>query len=414
MTSRWMRAAAVLALVAVGPAPALAFDTVDAIPWPSAGAFYPGYVGDPARPWSVRAYGGVMWDDNVRRRPGGDETSDFISRVGLGGRYSARVIGRQSIAVDGYGEYRNYDKLSQFDHFAYGLRGQWLWQLGNQLAGVASLRRVHRLADIGETSSAIRDLVTADYFDLGAGYRFHPDLRLTGGVGANRIAHDGRDLETTHSTGARAGIEYISGLGNTVGLEYRHSEGGAPVDPLLGLGAFEDNDYEENSIAATLFYSLGAQLRVRGRLGHTERTYTQLSAANFSGTTGSGAIEWLPGVKVRFTVEAYREPDPVIDATALYVDRKGLAFGAAWAITYKLVFSARYFREQRLYSGDPLVVGSGLQRDELVRITRLGLGWEPERRWQFSTALDFGDRSSNLIDRDYEYTAVTLNLQWQF
>jgi hypothetical protein len=165
MTPSWMRAAALLGLLALGPATALAFDTVDALPWPSAGAFYPGYVGDPVRPWSIYAYGGAMWDSNVRRTST-NERSDIISRLGVGGRYAQRIVGRQSIAADGYVEYRDYHELNQFDHTAYGFRGQWLWELGNQLSGAASWRRVHRLADIGETGSNIADLITADYFDL--------------------------------------------------------------------------------------------------------------------------------------------------------------------------------------------------------------------------------------------------------
>ena len=39
----------------------------------------------------------------------------------------ARIVGRQSVAADGYVEYRNYDELNQFDHTAYGFRGRWLW-----------------------------------------------------------------------------------------------------------------------------------------------------------------------------------------------------------------------------------------------------------------------------------------------
>ena len=414
MTSRWIRAAGLLApLVTLSPLPALAFDTIDALPWPSAGRFYPGYVGDPYEPWSIYAYGGAMYDSNVRRTPAG-EISDIISRVGLGGRYAARVVGRQSVAVDGYAEYRTYDELSQFNHMAYAVRGQWLWELGNQLSGVASARRTHRLADIGETSSAIKDLVTEDRLDLTGAYRFHPEWRLTGAVGTTRVAHDGRALDTTHSFGYRGGIEYVSGLGNTIGVEYRHAEGDAPVDELFGFGAFADNDYDEDSVSLTLFYAITAQLRVRGRIGHTERTYTQVTGADFSGTTGRGTIEWLPGAKILFTVSAYREPDPVIDATALYVERSGVLFGAAWAMTYKLVLSAGLLDERRVYRGDPVVITGAPQRDEVVRVLRLGLGWEPERRWQFGSAIDYGTRSSNFLGRDYDYTAVSLNLRYQF
>ena len=103
MTSRWIRAAGLMAVsAALGTAPAYAFETVDTLPWPSAGRF-PAYPGDPIPPWSIAAYGGAMYDTNVRRLSS-DETDDLITRLGIGGRYTARVIGRQSIAIDGYGE----------------------------------------------------------------------------------------------------------------------------------------------------------------------------------------------------------------------------------------------------------------------------------------------------------------------
>ena len=406
MISRWIRAAGLLALA---PATALAFDTVDALPWPSAGRF--GYPGDPIRPWSVFAYGGTMYDTNVRRDNTG-ETADWISRVGVGGRYAARVVGRQSIALDGYGEYRSYDELSQFDHFAYGLRGAWLWELGNQLSGVASVSRTHRLSDLAETRVDEREMITADRFDLTGAYRFHPDWRLTGGVATTRTAHEGR--ETTHAFGARGGIAHVSPLGNAVGLEVRYAEGEAPEDEA-GIGSFPDNEYEETEVALTLAYVLTAQIRLRGRLGHTERTYSQVPASNFSGTTGRGAIEWAPSVKTLLTLEAYREPDSVIDIDALYVDTRGVAVGVAWAATYKLVFSLRALSERRLYKGDVLAASSGLPpRDETTRVLRFGVGWEPERRWQLSTSVDFGNRDSNILTQDYDYTAYTANIRYTF
>lgn len=411
MISRWIRAAALLALA---PGSALAFETVDALPWPSAGRFAPGYEGDPLRPWSISAYGGTMYDTNVRRTST-DETSDFISRVGVGGRYAARVVGRQSVTFDGFGEYRTYDELDQYNHFAYGLRGAWLWELGNQLSGVASAERIHRLNDIGETATRVKDMITLDRLELTGGYRFHPDWRVTGGVASTRLEHDGRPIDTAHSVGWRAGIEHVSPLGNTVGIEVRHREGDAPVDESLGIGAFPNNEYREDEVALTAAYALGAQLRVRGRIGQTERTYTQLTGNDFSGTTGRGAIEWLPGVKTRFILEAYREADPLIDIDALYADLRGVAFRAAWAPTYKVVLSLRAVNERRIYKGDPRVQLSGaLLRDETLRTLSFGLGWEPERHWQFGSSVDFGTRESNLLGRDYDYTAIALNLRYSF
>jgi hypothetical protein len=411
MISRWIRAAALPAALALGPATTLAFETVDTLRWPSAGMFPP-YPGDPIAPWGLFAYGGTMYDSNVVRRATG-ETADWISRVGIGGRYTARVYGRQSIALDGYGEYRTYDELSQFNHFAYGLRGQWLWELGNQLAGTASVSRTQRIGDLAETRT--KEIIIADRFDLTAGYRFHPNWRLTGGMGGSHVENDSRDVDTTTTFGMRGGIAYVSALGNSVGIELRHVEGQAPIEDLPGFGTFPGNEYEEDEVAFTLTYALGVTLRLRGRLGYTERTYSEFPASNFSGTTGRGTVEWQLGAKTLLTFDAYRVPDSVIDVDALYVDLRGFGMGIHWAPTYKVVLSARGLSERRVYRGDALAGSTGLPpRDETTRVIRFGVGWEPERRWQLSTGVDFGTRTSNLLGRDYDYTAFMANLRWTY
>jgi hypothetical protein len=411
MISRWIRAAALPAALAFGPATTLAFETVDTLRWPSAGVFAPTYIRDPLLPWSIFAYGGTMYDTNVLRRP--DQTADWISRIGVGGRYTARVYGRQSIALDGYGEFRTYDELSEFNHFAYGLRGQWLWELGNQLAGTAAVSRTQRLGDLAETRT--KAIIVSDRFDLAGAYRFHPDWRLTGGIGGSRVENDSRAVETTRTLGTRGGIGYVSPLGNSVGIELRHAQGEEPIDDRVGIGSFPGNEYEENEAAFTLTYALGETLRLRGRLGYTERTYTEFPASNFSGTTGRGHVDWRVGAKTLLTFEAYRIPDSVIDVDALYVDVRGVGMGIHWAPTYKLVLSARGLSERRIHRGDVLAASTGLPpRDETTRVIRFGLGWEPERRWQLSTGVDFGTRTSNLLARDYDYTAFMANLRWTY
>ena len=153
MISRCIRAVAMLASLGFASG-ALAFASVDTMLWPSSGAF-PAYPGPELRPWSLKAYGGVMYDNNVLRLDPeifGADLSDVIARVGVGGSYAARVYGRQAVVLDGYVEYRDYDKFNNLDHYAYGTRADWLWQLGNQLDGTAGWRRTQRLADLGETA----------------------------------------------------------------------------------------------------------------------------------------------------------------------------------------------------------------------------------------------------------------------
>ena len=414
MTLRCVRTAGLIGLLALASAPALAFETIDTMLWPSDGAF-PAYPGEGRRPWGLRAYAGTMYDSNVTRIPVA-ERSDLISRIGAGGSYAGRVYGRQSVVIDAYGEWRAYQELDRLNHFAYGTSAEWLWELGNDLAGAIGWRRTNRLAELGERGIARKEMITTDRFDAGGAYRISPDFRLTGGMG---WVHTERDdpLEGEDSDNAwagRGGIEYVSGLGNTIGLEARYGEGDAEVSDVL-VGDFPNNRYKQRELAVTLAYAVTAGLRVRGRLGHTTREYTDLPEENFSGTTGRAAVEWRPGVKTLLILEVYRQADPIVDADALHVDRRGALFGVSWAATAKLVFGARFVQERRLYVGDPsAVIVGGPLRDDTLRTARFSIGWEPERHWQFATALDFGDRDSNILGQSYDYTAVSLNLQYRY
>jgi len=414
MTSRFIRAVASLASLGFASG-ALAFTSVDAMLWPSSGAF-PAYPGPDLRPWSLRAYGGTMYDTNVQ----GLDTdifgsrSDWISRLGIGGSYGARIYGRQAVILDGYVEYRDYDKNNNLDHTEYGTRADWLWQLGNQLDGVIGWRRTQRLGDLGELAVPRKNMITEDRFDAGGAYHFAPDWRLTAGAGWVHAETEGRRADPTNNWAARAGIEHVSPLGNTLGLEARYGEGDSGIDDPL-IGSLPNNRYQQRDLAATLAYNLAADLRVRGRLGYTSRTYTDLPESDFEGATGRGAVEWRPGVKTLMVFEVYRNADPIIDADALYVDRRGALVALSWAATAKLVFGTRLTNERRIYQGTPgQLLLNGPLRDETVRLLTFTAGWEPERFWQFSAAVDFGTRESNIFGRNYDYTAYTLNLKYEF
>jgi hypothetical protein len=89
-----------------------------------------------------------------------------------------------------------------------------------------------------------------------------------------------------------------------------------------------------------------------------------------------------------------------------------VAFGPRWAVTEKLVLSARLARERRKFQGDPALTAGATLRDEVVNLLRFAVGWEPQRRWQLGLALDRGARDSNLDGRDYDFTAVMGNVAY--
>jgi hypothetical protein len=406
---------ALFPLLMAPAAVALAFETVDTLPWPSAGTF-PAYPREDVRPTDVWFQGGVMRDDNILRRETATQ-GETVARFGAGIRHDQRIVGRQRVIVEARGDLYSFDRFTELDHFAYSALGDWRWEIGNDLSGSVLLAREKRLVDISETQVAVRDMITGTRFGASGGYLVTPSFRLRAGFAAGQTDRDLRADAETRSNAVTVGADYVSRLGNALGVEVRKAEGDAPVPELVApTGTFVDNDYEEREVAVVASYALGPQLRTDGRLGRTKRTYTQLPGRDFDGSTGRLRVEWLPGNKTILGFDAYKEPRSIIDIGASHIIVKGVSFGPSWAATAKLVFSARLIREERTYEGDPalfLVPGTSL-RDDRINALRFGVGWEPLRQWQAGFAIDRGERESNIAGRDYQYSAFTANLAWRW
>jgi hypothetical protein len=400
-------------LLATASLAAHGFEAIDTLPWPSRG-LYPAYPREDDRPTDYWIQGGVLRDDNVLRTEGG-ERSDTVTRLGAGIRHEQRIVGRQRVRLEARGDFYKYNELSELDHFAYAARGDWLWEVGNQLSGTVSLGAVRRQVDISETREERLDTATELRAGATAGYLITPRFRVRGGVAGSRTERSEARETEMRATSVTLGADYVSPLANTIGLEYRNTNGEAPtlefVDPL---GAFVSNDYREQEISLVATYALGAQLRTGWRLGRTSRDYDQIPGRDFRGTTGRVFVDWLPGTKTILSFEAYREPRSVIDVAASHVLIEGISFGPSWAVTNKLVLSARVVRERRELEGDPelvLVAGTPL-RDDRVNLLRFAVGWEPQRRWQVGLGIERGERESNRVGRDYDYSSVMGNLAY--
>ena len=404
-----MRRALAGVLLAAVPVAASAFEAIDTLPYPSTGAF-PAYAGEPARPGRLFADAGVMYDDNFLRRPSGQQ-SEIITRLGLGATYDQRIYGRQGLRLDARADLFKYDRFSDLDHVGYGLRGEWRWELGNQLAGTLGYARRRFQAARGENQSATQDLVTDQRLYGTAAYAITPDWRLRGALAGGKIERPDTVTADASVTSAAAGIDYATPLGNTVGVEVRSASGDAPVSVLFDpTGQFNGNEYDETEIAALAAYNVGPTLRLSARVGKTEREYTLLPDFNFKGTTYRFDAGWRPGNKTLLALEVYRRPRSIIDLETTQTIARGIVFGPSWAPTAKLVFSARIVREDR---DSPADVGL-LPREEVLRGYRLAAGWEATRRFHFGVAWDTGERRSSRLGRDFDYNAFMLNGRFVF
>lgn len=394
---------------------ALAFEAVDTLRSSSTGGF-PAYEAEPAPLSLFWVQAGALADSNPLRRSSGSPT-DEVFRLGVGGRKDTRVIGRQTLHLEGELDGYLWNRNSELDNLAYGATGEWLWELGNDLSGVIGISRRRYQRDLAYLQAPIRDMITETHYLANGAYRLGPSFRLRAGVDHVNTNVEVATVNELNATTGIVGLDYVTGLGNTLGLEYRATRGDAPVNQLLDpLGLQVNNDFNEHTVAATIAY-LNPFFRLGGYIGRTKRSYSQIAGRDFEGTTWRGDADWIVTPKVIFSFETYYAPRSVIDIAATHVVARGVSFGPRWAPTAKLAFSARVMRERREFQGDP---GTVLAPDvfpvrlEIIRNLRLGTYWEYNRQIHWTFAIDHGSRESNVLGRDYTYNAVIANVRYLF
>lgn len=403
MLRHWSKVAAA-ALVAI-PMGAAAFEAVDVLPAASSG-LYPAYPSDPIPPYTVWAQAGVMYDTNILRRPTGGN-QELVTRLGIGGRMDQRVIGRQGVHLEGRVDGFLYDKFNELDNLSYAALGEWRYEVGNDLAGALGVTRRRYQASLAEIQRAFYDPITETSLDGTARYAIGPHVAVHGAGHWIDYVRPSRPASNTRSVIAGGGADYITDLGNTVGVEVQAAHGNAPVNQQIDpLGIFVNNDYSQRDIGVTGNFGITPTMRVAGRFGRTTRTYSQLPGRDFRGPTWAVMGQWYPTPKTLLVVETSKHVSSIIDVGASHVVVKSFAIGPGWAVTSKVNLQARYVRQRQNFEGDPeAALGVAPLREEILHGVRLGAYWEYTRRihWQF--AFDHGSRSSTIDGRDYRYNA---------
>ena len=409
----------------LAPAAALAqsFNAVDTIPWPSTGRF-PAYPANPPRPTEVWAQAGAVYDNNVFRLSkdantrallGRDTRSDTILRAGAGIRHEALIAGRQRVRLEARGDQYAYSESSVLNHFEYGLRGEWLWEVTNDLSGAIGVERRTRLIDMAQAQRPVKDLITEDRAFVNGAFRLGPTIRLRSSLDGVRAKHSegAREADRLRSTTVTGGVDYVTPLNNSIGLEARRTNGTAPTADPVNPTILVQNDFVENEVAVVARVTASPQFTGTGRVGRTTRHNEAFAGRDFRGTTWRGSVDWTPLQKTVFEFALYREPRSIIDIAASYIVANGASFGPRWAPSEKLVLSALFLRERQQYVGGIAATGAP-QRDETVRSVRLGVGWEPRRFVELSAGYEHGVRSSNVLLRDFDYDAVMANARFRF
>jgi exopolysaccharide biosynthesis operon protein EpsL len=422
-----MRCKTILAATALlcFPGAASAFQTIDNMTWPEQGRF-PAYPPEQPDGRTVRffVYGGVMHDSNIFRLSdstnpqtaiGSTEKSDTIYRAGAGLKADIPVS-RQRILLDAQIEHQEFDRFSILNHDPYRLGAAWKWVAGPQWSGDIGYSRRRYLANLGEIQAPIKDLITEDRAFASAGYMVTPRWRVRGAADWTEWDHSDPTRITldNRTTSVTAGLDYVTPPGNSVGGQVKYSEGEFPNQQVVA-GSFVDNRFKEWETSAVAHWAVTGKSVLDARLGYTSREHDQVPQRDFDGATGRLSYDWFVGPKTPLNFSLWREIQSVAEVSASYVLNTGWSIGPSWAPTEKLVFHAKYLREDRDYRGDPgFILTGGPQREDTLKGISLAAGYAPRRNIELAVSVVRGDRDSNVFGRDYDYTTVAANAKFKF
>ena len=410
----YRRIARMAAVLLLSPLAAFGFDAVDTLHPSSAGQFT-AYPSDPIPPYELWTQFGMMYDTNLLRRPSGDN-SEVVSRLGVGGRWDGRIVGRQGLHLAGRLDGYVYNKYSDLDNVAYSGLGEWRWELGNDLAGAIGVSSRRFQAALSEIQRAAYDPITENRVLANGRWRVGPHVGLRAGWDLIDYSRPSRAQSETKTVIYNAGADYVTDLGNTLGIEYRVANGDAPVNELVDPTLqFVNNDFKQTDVALVGTWLFSPQLRFAGNVGRTHRTYTELPGRDFTGPTYRAALHWAPFAKAYLDFEGARHVSSIIDIGAAHVVVRSLSFGPGWALTAKTNVTARFLRQHLAYGGDPsAAIGATPQREEIIRTIRFGTYWEYTRHVHVTAAWDNGERESNILGRNFRYVAIMANLRYIF
>jgi hypothetical protein len=403
-------------LLLLSPLAALAqqFDAVDTLLPSSAGQFT-AYPSDPLRPHELWASFGMDYDTNILRRSTG-QNSEVVSRASVGGRWDGRIAGRQGLHLDGRLDGYVYNKFSDLDNVGYSALGEWRWELGNDLAGALGASSRRWQASLSEIQRAQYDPITEHRLDANGRWAVGPHLGLRGGVDYAGYHRPSRALSETQTVMATGGVDWITDLGNTIGVEVRQSHGNAPVNALVDpSGVLGNNDFKQTDVALVGTWLITPNLRFAGNVGRSHRTYTELTDRDFNGPTYRAALHWSVSPKLFFDFDSAKHVSSIIDIGASHVVVRSVAFGPGWALTAKTNLTARFIHQHLNYAADATTVATGEPlREEIVRAFRLGAYWEYTRQVHITAAWENGNRDSNQLGRNYHFNAYMANLRYIF
>ncbi len=391
-------------------------------------------------PYYVGISQALTHDSNVFRIPSG--TGDNYSSTSLFGGFD-QPISRQRLFGRGAVTANRYQDQDQLNNVSYNLGAGLDWQTIERLSGNVNLGLNRSLATptaSGGIPSSTRNVASTTSADAKVRWGGASILTLEGGLGYSKLDYSSPQYassESSHTTES-LGLYYRPGGPLRLGVAARVDQTRTPkafVDPATG--ATRPTTVEGRNIDFSADYDLTGLLAANGRVSYTRQKNSGISNADFSGLTGSAALNWRATGKISVRLDAAREagfdtaayssfaftPGPngivLTPVTGLYENNRvtnSVGVGADYAATAKIsaTASARYSRA-RLSTVDSATasVRPGGDVTDVSKIFTLGVNYAVARNWGAGCNLGHEGRDVSGAT-SFAYTANTIGCSTQF
>jgi exopolysaccharide biosynthesis operon protein EpsL len=374
------------------------------------------------RSLKLRATAGITYDSNLLRQSdepgapnaGTSQKDDFIYRLGAGAKYDVQSS-RQKFTVEAnVAEYRfqNFDNLN---YTGDDLRGEWLWQAGNDWSGTLGIGQRRYLENFSNFQQDVRDVVNQNRAYGSADYLLNSHLKLSVNGSYYDTQHGDSNRTVLDSRIGNLGfaVNWVTPALNTAGLQYKRSDATYPNNEVVATTSLA-NDYHDDEYSVITHWVASGASEFIARVGYTKRTFDQLPSRNFSDPTWRLTYLWKVTGKTAIDFSTWREIAEFEDLTANFVRDTGVSVTPAWSITQQLILRGKVSYEIRKYVGDPGIVPITQRREDRDRVVQIAALWTPLRLTEFSLTTEAGRRTSNQAFVDYKYESVSLGLAYYF
>ena len=367
------------------------------------------------QPLKLRASGGVIYDSNLFRLSedtdaqaaiGTSNTADTIYRLGAGGKYEVRQSRQTFIAEANFSAYK-FQSFSNLDNISDDLRGQWLWQAGNDWNGNLGVGQRRYLENFANIQQNVRDMINQNWIYGSANYLVQSRVKLT----LDTSFYDTRHGEETRNVldskigNAAFTVSWVTPALNTVGLQYRTANARFPNEDATTQ---IENAYRDDELSLVALWIASSASEVTARVGYTERKFDELPNRNFSDPTWRLTYLWQVTGKTALEFATWREISGFEDLSANYVRLTGISVVPTWSITPQMVLRGRVMYWTRNYLGDPGIVPITERREDKDHVYQISALWTPRRLTELVFMVESGRRTSNQAFADYKYGAASI------